>query len=365
MKRIIPIVLTCSILLVGCGKKADSAQTNKVKAHVVETGDITVKLEETGEIKPITDIDVKSKVSGKILTFYVDEGDFVKKGDLIADIEPDYNQAQTINNVKDNLELAEITLKNAKRDLVNKEKLATDNFVSAEELEDFRDALRRAEINYQSALQQYDLIKEIETDGNVSKFYATASGTVIQKLVDEGEMVVASTSSFSEGTVVLKLADLTEMIVTSRINEVDISKVKKNQKVEIRVDAYPYERYEGNIRKIAAMAVTYNNVKVFPIEIKINSVDDKLKPGMTANISIIGEEKTDIVVAPIRCIFADEEGNDVVYRVQNDTISTMQPVKTGINNFQKVEIVDGLAAGDSISYSEPNRAIKADFEMYF
>lgn len=365
MKQIIPIVLTCGLLMTGCGKKADSSQAHKVKAHVVETGDITVKLEETGEIMPISDIDVKSKVSGKILAFYVDEGDYVHKGDHIADIEPDYNQAQTISNVKDNLELAEITLKNAKQDLKNKEKLAADSFVSSDELEDFQDALRRAEINYQSALNQYDLIKEIETDGNVSKLIATASGTVIQMLVEEGEMVVASTSSFSGGTVILKLADLTEMIVTSRINEVDVSKVSKNQKVDIRVDAYPYERYHGKIRKIAAMATTYNNVKVFPIEIKIDEVDEKLKPGMTANISIIGEEKNGIVVAPIRCIFADEEGNDIVYRVKNDTISTMQPVKTGINNFQQVEIVDGLAAGDSISFTEPNRPVKADFNMYF
>ncbi|MCD6181877.1 MAG: efflux RND transporter periplasmic adaptor subunit [Candidatus Cloacimonetes bacterium] len=364
MKRIWILVLASVVMVAGCGKKGAEIGPKKVKSYEVTTGNIMVKLEETGEIQPISDIDVKSKVSGKIQKFYVEEGDYIKKGDLIADIEPDYNQAQTISNVKDNLELAEITLANSKRDLAHKEQLAADGFISVDELDSYRDNLRKAEIGYQSALKQYELIKEIETEGNTSKLIATASGTVIQKLVDEGEMVVASTSSFSEGTVVLKLADLTQMIVTSRINEVDISKIHKNQRAEIKVDAFPYESYRGKIQKIAAMAVTYSNVKVFPIEILLDEVDEKLRPGMTANITIIGEERDSIVVVPIRCLFADEDGNDVVYRVKSDTISTMQPVKTGINNFQKVEIVDGLAVGDTISFSEPTREVKIDENVF-
>jgi HlyD family secretion protein len=134
---------------------------------------------------------------------------------------------------------------------------------------------------------------------------------------------------------------------------VDISKIEKEMKVKIQVDAYPYEEYSGSISKIAAMAITHNNVKVFPVEIEINNVDEKLKPGMTANITIIGEERKDIIVVPIRCIFSDEEGQDIVYKVVNDTIGENIPIKTGINNFQQVEIIEGLAIGDSISFTEP------------
>ncbi|HPR17431.1 MAG TPA: hypothetical protein PLD62_04220, partial [Candidatus Cloacimonadota bacterium] len=113
-----------------------------------------------------------------------------------------------------------------------------------------------------------------------------------------------------------------------------------------------------------AMAISYNNVKVFPVEIEIRNVDAKLKPGMTANITIIGEKKSDILVVPIRTIFSNDAGQDIIYRVQSDTIGTQIVVKTGINNFQEVEIIEGLAEGDSISFTEPAKDEK-DFKFNF
>ena len=371
MKKIIIIVVIIAIIIAIIGfvsKKSKGNikhKTEKAKSYVVKKGKITVKLEETGEIQPIKEIKVKSIVSGKILKFFVEEGDFIENGDIIADIEPDYNQAEKIARVKSTLELTEIKLKNAKRDYLDKLKLFEDDYISQREIDSYEDALTEAEINYNAALQQYKLIKDIETEGNVSKIVSTASGTVIQKSIEEGEMVVASTNSFSEGTVILTLADLDRMIVDSRINEVDISKIRKNQEVEIQVDAYPYTKYSGTITKIAAMAINYNNIKVFPIEIEIKEVDEKLKPGMTANITIIGEKKKDILVVPIRTIFSDEDGQDIIYKVKNDTIAESIVVKTGINNFQQVEIIEGLAEGDSISFSEPKNDRKKDERRKF
>ena len=361
---IIIIVIVALISIFGTkGKKGKIKKTETVKAHVVEKGSITVKLEETGEIQPIREIEIKSKVSGKIVRFLVEEGDYVESGEVIASIEPDYNQAEIINRVKSNLELAEIRLRNAQRDLKDKQELYKAKYISENELNNYVDDLKEAEISYNSAMQQYELIKEIETDENISRIVSTASGTVIQRSVEEGEMVVSNTGSYMAGTVIMILADLERMVVKSRINEVDISKIEKGMKVTIQVDAYPYEEYSGTITKIAAMAITYSNVKVFPVEIEIKNVDAKLKPGMTANITIIGEERKDIVVVPIRCIFSDEEGQDIVYKVVNDTIAESMQVKTGINNFQQVEIIEGIAVGDSISFTEPkdNKDVKLDF----
>lgn len=367
MRRIVYILLI-SILLSSCGKvRVDNSKgkkNEKVKSYVVKKGEITVKLEETGEIQPIKEIEIKSKISGKITNFFVEEGDFVNKGDVIAEIEPDYNQAEMITRVKSTLELSEIRLRNAEQDLFDKQKLFEQNFISAKELESYQDALKEARINHKSALQQYDLIKEIETEDNISRIVSTADGTVIQKTVEEGEMVVANTGSYTAGTVIVVLADLDRMIVKSRINEVDISKVNKNQKVEIKLDAYPYEKYDGVLSKIAAKAISYNNVKVFPVEIEIINVDEKLKPGMTANITIIGEQKKDILVVPIRTLFSNDDNQDIVYKVKNDTIANSVIVKTGINNFQQVEIIEGLSEGDSISFTEPVRDEK-DFKFDF
>jgi len=354
------------LLVSSCSVKRKGKKSNhELNKHIIEKGEIIVKLEETGEIQPIREIEIKSKVSGKIITFYVEEGDQVNKGDVIAQVEPDYNQAEYISRVKSNLELAEIDLRNAKRNMNDKQKLFDQNFVSQIELDSYKDALAEAQINYNSALQQYELIKEIDTEGNVSNIVSTASGTVIQKLVEEGEMVVASTSSYSEGTIIIKLAELDRMVVYSQINEIDIGKIRKNQKVKIQVDAYPYFQYQGKITKIAAMAADYNNIKAFPIEIEILNVDEKLRPGMTANVTIIGEKKQDIVVVPIRAIFSDSEGNDIVYKIKGDTLGGEVIVKTGINDFQQVEIIEGLAAGDTISLTEPESKTDAQAEIRF
>ncbi len=350
-------VIIVIIIVVGFfiskNKKSNIGMKQKVRVHIVEKGDITVKLEETGEIKPIKEIEIKSKVSGKITKYFVEEGQFINTGDVIAEIEPDYNQAETISNIKQNLELAQIRLENAQQDYDKQEKLFANNFISEAILDDAKDELKRAELGLNSALMQYELIKEIETEDNVSKIVSTASGTIIQKPVEEGEMVVSNTGSYSAGTVILKLADLERMIVETNINEVDISKIHHGQNVNIHVDAYPYKTYTGKITKIAAMATVYNNVKVFPIEIEIDEVDQELKPGMTANVTIIGEKRKDILVVPIRCIFSDDQGGDIIYQVTNDTIANSVNVQTGINDFQQVEIIRGISEGDSISYSEP------------
>lgn len=358
MKKIIfAITVTALVLTIGCGKKDAKQKPGMMGSpknnHVVKTGSITVKLEETGEIRPIKEIDIKSKVSGKIIKLMVEEGDFVNNGDVIATIEPDYNQAERIANVKSNLTLSEIRLRNARKTMKDRTDLKA--YISDDEFTTAEDNLIEATLNYQNAVSQYDLIKEIEADGNASKLISSASGTVILKPVEEGEMVVAGSGAYSEGTVIVKLADLERMVVSSRINEVDIAKVVKGQKVSIKLDAFPYEDFSGKINKIAAMAISYNNVKVFPIEVEIEDVSEQIRPGMTANITIIGDDKQDIVVVPIRTIFSDDNGLDIVYQVKNDTIFGSKIVKTGINDFQKVEIIEGIAAGDTISLVENNK----------
>jgi len=371
MKKImvITILILTSLLIISCnvskGKKDRSKFGGKAKNHEVELGTIVIKLEETGEIQPIREIEQKSQVSGKLVKFYIEEGDYVSKGDIIAEIEPDYNQAEAILRINSNLKLTEIELENAKEKYNKRKALYADNYISETELDNYKDAFTTAQINYDSAVQQYELVRFIESDNNLSKLYSTASGTIILKPVEEGEMVVSSSGSYSAGTVILKLADLSRMIVNTKINEVDISKIEVGMKVNIQVDAYPYENFNGEITKIAAMAINYNNVKVFPVEIELGEVDKRLKPGMTANITIIGEERKDIVVIPIRCIFSDEDGNDIVYKVVKDSIGDGIVVKTGINNFQQVEIIEGVAVGDTISTKEPESKKEDDLKIKF
>jgi RND family efflux transporter MFP subunit len=370
-KKIIWIIVIVIIaLIVGFSisakhkiKKAAAKVGTKVQSYVVKKGDISNVLEVTGEIQPISIVQIKSKVSGKIIKFYADENQFVKQGQIIADIEPDYNQANTISNVRSSLKLSEIRLKNAQREYDNKVKLLSEKAISNNELIAAKDELDSAQINYKQSLDQYELVKEIDSQGKATHILAPASGTIIQRLVQVGEMVTSSNSGYGEGTIIMKLANLDKMIVTSNINEVDIDKFKVGQVASIKVDAFPYKEYAGKVTKIAAMATQDNNAKVFPIEILLELTDNNLRPGMTANVTINAETLKNVLIIPIRSIFSDDKGQDIVYLVKKGAIADSVYVKTGINDLENVEIISGLKEGQTISLTEKNSVDTSKFMM--
>lgn len=378
--RIIGIIVVIIIigLVVKNIVKKKSAKPNTIQqedSYTVTRGKIVSTIEITGEIQPQVVVQIKSKVSGKVVKFYVDENDYVKTGQIIADIEPDYNQASTLAAVRSRLKTSEIRLRNAEKDLADKNQLLAQKYVSQKEADLAKDELDSAQLEYHQALQQYELIKELDTGSNVTHVYATASGTVIQKPVQEGEMIVSSNSSYAEGSVILKVADLKRMIVKSNINEVDIAKFRLGQSATIKVDALPYDEFEGKITKIAAMAVVENNARVFPVELSLNKPGTMLKPGMTGNVSIKGETKDNVLIIPIRAVFTDSKNQDVVYLYKADSSKTVvskepiksakskgmpaipqtvsTPVKLGSNDMQNVEVIAGLKEGDKISLTEP------------
>ncbi len=373
MKKKWKVIIGIAVLLVlawlglrACGKAAlnKAGIASAPQTHTVRRGDIVSQVEITGEVLPKTVVSLKSRVSGKIVKLYVDANDYVKSGQIIADIEPDYNQANTLFNTKAQLQRAELTLANARKDLADKRALLDKQYISQESYDNSEDALKNAQIEYTQASSQYEMIRDLDVPGKVTHVYATSSGMVIERNINEGEMVQSSLNSFGEGTVLLKIADLSRMIVKSKINEVDIEKFSLGQRATIKLDALPYEEYEGSIVKIAPSATLENNAKVFPVEISINATGETAKPGMTAAVSIIGESRLDVLVIPIRAVFTDDKDQDVVYvmpqaaktpaakgAVALEPVAT--PVKLGSNDLQMVEVISGLKEGDVISLTEP------------
>lgn len=348
--------------------KPDNADT-----YTVSFGNIDSRIEITGEVQPQTIVSQKSRVSGKVVKFYADENDYVKLGDIIADIEPDYNQANTLFNTKATLQRAELNLAQAQKDLRDKTQLLDMEYISQEEYDLAQDALSEAEIQYAQASSQYEMIRDLDVPGKVIHMYATASGTVIERTVNEGEMVTSSINAYGEGTVVMQIADLNRMIVSSNINEVDIVKFRIGQDATIKLDAYPYEEFKGKITKIAPKAVTINSAKVFPVEISINTTGEKVKPGMTAAISIQGDSRENVLIIPIGAVFADDLNQDIVYlhpKAPADSSATApqakpesKVVQLGANDFQMVEVISGLSENDVISLSEPGSSKNTIFQM--
>lgn len=302
------------------------------------------------------------------MKLYADENDYVSKGQKIADIEPDYNQANTLFSTKAQLSRAEMRLRNARKDLEDKRVLLAKDYISREAFQAAEDELSSAQIDHQQAQSQYEMIKDMDVPGKVIHVYATASGVVIERKVNEGEMVQSSLGSFGEGTVLMKIADLAQMTVASKINEVDIAKFRLGQEATIKLDALPYEEYSGRIVKIAPSAVVENNAKVFPVEISIDASGAKAKPGMTAVVTIIGESRLDVLVIPIRAVFTDDKGQDIVYMLPETAAKAQKgkdapareplptPLQLGANDLQQVEVLSGLKEGDRISLTEPGSA---------
>ena len=362
------IIIGIVLILLGIGLYAFLSKGKKAKTnvpapvsqnHTVSRGDILSKIDITGEVQPETVVSIKSRVSGKIVKFYVKENDFVSNGQIIADIEPDYNQANTLFNTKASLQLAEISLERAQKDYEDSMALLENEFISQSDFDKTYNTLKNAEIQYEQASRQYEMIRDLDTGGTVTHVYATASGTVIERAINEGEMVISSIGSFGEGTVVMKIADLSRMIVKSNINEVDILKFRLGQKAVIKLDALPYEEFTGEIVNIAPMAISENNAKVFPVEISINATGKEVKPGMTAAISIQGESRQNVILVPIAAVFSDDRHDDIVYLIPSAKTgetanATPQKVKLGANDFHMVEVIEGLSEGDTVSLEEPD-----------
>jgi len=388
-KKWLIIIIVIVIIVVALGmkncskaKKAAAAAVPAEDSYTVKRGQIISTIEITGEIQPHVTVQIKSKVSGKVVKFYADESDYVKAGQIIADIEPDYTQASTLASVRSRLSTAGIRLKNAQKDLEDKQALVLQSYISEKELDLARDELTSAQLEFQQAQQQYDLIKELDTGSKVTHVYATASGTVIQRAIQEGEMITSSNSAYGEGSVIMKVADLSKMVVKANINEVDIAKFKLGQAATVKVDALPYETFTGKITKIAPMATTLNNAMVFPVEIRLDSPGSMLKPGMTGNVSITGDSKEDVLIIPIRAVFTDDKNQDIVYLYKSgepaapsdkdsakadkaDAVKTLEqpvatPVRLGSNDMQMVEVLEGLKEGDRISLTEPNKGFNAN-----
>ena len=358
MKKFVWIIIVVVIIVVVVvsvtGKKKTTQQKGdeKTPTAVAKIDDISIVLDEVGEIRPVKEVSVKSKLSGRISKMFVEEGEPIHVGDIIAEIEPDMAQAQTLSRIKSTLKTTEINLENAQKDYESSKELDDKNLISDEEWRDAQNALKLAQISYDSALEQYKLVEEIGITETNMKVTAPVSGMIINKNVEEGEMVVSS-ESYSGGTVLITIADLSQMIILTDINEVDIGKISLGRDAKITIDAFPDKKISGKITHISPMAtIANNNIRIFQVKVSIEDNLKDLRPGMSANVTIIGKTRNEVITIPIQAIFQDDDGNDVVYIVKSDTLITPAIVKTGINDLQKVEILEGVAEGDTISLVE-------------
>jgi len=278
--------------------------------------DVEVEVTEIGTVEPEIKVDVKSALSGKVVELPMREGDVVRRGQMLAAIEPDVNQAQTLAAIRRGVNQQEIDYQDAEKDYRAKDELLKAGLISVE-------LHREAETRYKAAAEALAAAQEkagiVESSGvslttNPSQRLNISSpmdGVVITRPVEYGEAVTGA-GSFNAGTVICTVADLSSMIVKAGVSEVDIGKVRLGAPVMVTLDAYPKVRFPGKVSRIAPAARLQEQVKVFDVEVVLDSQGKELRTGMTANVVIKGERAEKVLAAPIEAVFRREDG-EVVY----------------------------------------------------
>lgn len=377
----------------GKGKKAEAS--TPFRLGKVQAEDLQVSVREVGVVDPLTKVEVKSTVSGRIVGLKVREGAAVKAGEVLAEVEPDVNQAQTLSDVQGSVSQARLSFQNADREFAQQAALFKAGLVSEQT---HRDALTRrnlAEEVFKSAQTRYQIVEDrgIPISGNAStqkaRVTAPMNGVVIKRGVELGDTITSGVSSFNSGTVVFTVADLASLIVKVNLNEVDIAKVKVGQAVRITLDAYPQRAFTGKVRFVAPVAELVEKIKVFKVEVGLDELTEAFKTGMSANVEILGEKRDKAVSVPLESL-QRRDGQTVVYRLKENLTPQdlakakegltgrgkfiwlsdhwkeffdVVPVKAGIATLERVEILSGLKANDQVSLEDPSkRKVEKDDE---
>lgn len=389
-------ILTVVLVLAGAAlvaaKSRDKGDPNKVdstpfRLGKVQAEDLQVSVREVGVVDPVQKADVKSPVSGRVLTLKVREGAVVREGDVLAEIEPDVNQAQSLSDVQASVKDAELRLQDAERDFTLQKTLFEQGLIG-------RDPFRASEIRRDQAAEtlrasqmRYQIVEDrgIPISGNAASQKARVtspmSGVVIKKGVEPGETVTSGVSSFNAGTVIFTVADLDSLIIRVNLNEVDIAKVHVGQPVRITLDAYPQKVFTGKVSFVSPSAELIEKIKVFKVEIGLDELSDAYRTGMSANVEILGEKRDKAVSIPLEAL-QKRDGQTVAYRLKaslkpqqlgdaKDGLSgrnkfiwlsdhwqeffDVVPVSAGIATLERVEILSGLKSGEQVSLEDPSK----------
>ena len=347
---IILLAVTGYILFRGKGNEP------KFRTEKVTRGDVVMAVTSTGTVNPVTTVLVGTQVSGTIKEIYVDFNSPVKKGQLIARIDPALFEAQVnqaranLFSARANLEKAEATLVDAKRTMERNKELLSKNLIAQSDFD-------TAETNYETAkasvsaakaqvVQTEAALSLAETNLYYTKIVSPVEGIVVSRNVDVGQTVAAS---FQTPTLFSIAQDLTKMQIDANVDESDIGDIKVGQDVEFIVDAYTDITFKGSVWQGRNAPITVQNVVTYDVVIKVDNPELKLKPGMTANVSIITAIKKDVLKIPNAALrFSPSEKGVQTPEKKGPGIWILEkeqpmriPVSTGISDGSYTELVSG------------------------
>lgn len=363
------------------GKKIDPTKLGKV-----ERGDLAKSVVATGKVEPITKVEIKSKASGIVKKLYIEAGDHVKAGQILADLDRVEMLAQ-VRQSEAQLESSEATLRSAEADLSRSKvdaegvdvpmtkrayerasSMAKQGVIAQATLDDAEKNYEMA-TNKQHVAQAQILVnaaKVVQARADVRRAEATLSqqkeqlsyttivapidGIVLSRDVEMGDAVSSILVMGSAATLVMTIGDTREVYVKGKVDESDIGKVYMGQPARIRVESFKDKTFQGKVTKISPMGVEKDNVTTFEVRVSINNPGGELKAMMTANAEMILDEHKNILFVPESSLIYDQNKSASVEipDAKNKEGKTKVAVKAGISNGAKTEILSGLNEGQQV-----------------
>ncbi len=331
-----------------------SEQSVTYSTAKVTKQNISTSITATGTIEPVTKVEVGTQVSGIIDKIYVDYNSVVKKGQVIAELDKT-NLVSELNSAQSNLANAQSTLTYQKANYSRYQNLYNKGLISANDYES-------AKLSYEQAVQQVKIQQQAVEKARTNLGYATITspidGVILSKEVEEGQTVA---SAMTTPTLFNIAQDLTDMRVIADIDEADIGGVVEGQRVTFTVDAFPDDVFNGTVTQVRQEATTESNVVTYEVVISAPNDDLKLKPGLTANVTIYTLEKNNVLAVPSKALrfmpsdailsdgetIEDVEAKNKLWTREGKTFKA-HAVEIGTTNGTLTEIVSGISEGTEI-----------------
>ena len=348
---VIIIIIIIVAVLISSSSNGNENGRSTVK---VTRKNIVDKALAVGSIEPVTEIEVKSKISGVVRKLYADVGDFVRVGDLLLDVKPDPTPLE-LAQAKRDVEMAEIELETLKKEIERYEQLQKSGLISDHDYEVVIRQHDESKLRHLIAKERLQLIEKGKVkiaDTNIETVVKSPlTGYILEKNVNLGDPVVPLTS-YQPGTAIMRMADMNDLIFKGTVDEIDVGKIREGMTCDLQVGAIPGQSITGYLTLISLKAKKEDNTTVFPVEIKINPTNDViLRAGYSANAHIIIAKRDSVLSIPERVITFRNDSAFVEISAGPEKTEERY-IKTGLSDAIQIEVLEGLEEDQEVLEKE-------------
>lgn len=359
---VVVVVVVVAILAVTVYQRSRTPSVPDVRMVAVQKGTITKAVVATGEIRPLAEAEVKSKIGGVVRRFFVEEGDRVKKGQRLAEIVPTATPEELVY-AREAVKTAGSRLEQSRRRLVRIESLAAKDLVSDAEIEEAETQLSIDEARYDAAAAELEVLEEGSaatlSSGGEGRSSASSAlsdmiisspigGIVLSRNVDEGSAVIPLSSAYG-GTSLMTLADVSSMHFEGDVDESDVAKITEGMAAKVFVDAYPETVFTGVLTRIAPQGVKQEGVVNFNVEAELDGDTRLLRTGMSADVQLVLQERSDVLTLPEGAVIYEGDSTFVEIAGEAAVGGPMRtPVEVGLSDGIRTEITKGLEEGQKV-----------------